>query len=667
MKRMLSRSCVPLLLAAAVACADVPEDELIEQANASLDAAKPQSFVAPQVWSHDFCFSQSWNNRDHVRTLADVNNDGRKDIVGFGDAGVYLALSSGNNFEAARFVVPAFGVNDAWRVEKHVRTLADINGDGRDDIVGFGGQGVWTALSNGTSFDSAQYVLAEFGYDRGWRVEKHVRVLADVNKDKRADIIAFGNDGVWLALATGDGGFGAARFLFAELGFNQGWDPKLHTRTVADVNGDGRADLVGFGTDGVWTALATTTGFAAPTFVLAQYGSNAGGWSAANHVRTLKDVNNDGKADIVGFGGYNVFVSYSTGTAFEHAVSVVSSDMGYLDGWKVDQHPRFVEDLNGDGYQDLVGLGPHGVVRALGGPNGFGSTALYRGIDHGPSPGISALSLVGDLNNDGKTDFVDFTGNSVRVARSTDVAPPPPPAAPSNVRISSGSSGQTERIVSWQDNSTNETKFVVNYWGGPTTSYVEVPANRESVDVTGLHADTSYCFSMHAENLYGASAATPEVCQSTNHAPPVLSFLAIHDTSMGIGVDASGAQWITVRLRKNGMDAGLQNVDGDHASVTFSGLEPSTNYCVTAQAEWGLDIEEVTQCAYTAQPAPCSGGGNPQVFTFCLTAPGAGSTPECNQQLGIEQPACTYEEAKAAAHARASNWDIRDGLCGECQ
>jgi hypothetical protein len=32
-----------------------------------------------------------------------------------------------------------------WRVDRHSRFLADITGDGRVDIVGFGGPGVYVA------------------------------------------------------------------------------------------------------------------------------------------------------------------------------------------------------------------------------------------------------------------------------------------------------------------------------------------------------------------------------------------------------------------------------------------------------------------------------------------------------------------------------------------
>ena len=62
-------------------------------------------------------------------------------------------------------------------------------------------------------------------------------------------IVGFGNDGVWVALGNGDGSFQGAQFVLADLGFSQGWRVEDHPRALADVSGDGRADLVGFGDD----------------------------------------------------------------------------------------------------------------------------------------------------------------------------------------------------------------------------------------------------------------------------------------------------------------------------------------------------------------------------------------------------------------------------------
>src|SRR5713101_4756116 len=207
--------------------------------------------------------------------MADINGDGRADIVAFGDAGVWTALSTGDGgFAPAKFVLANFGTNQGWDPSMHVRMMADINGDGRADIVAFGYAGVWTALSTGDGgFAPERFVLANFGTDHGWDPSVHVRTVADINGDGRADIVAFGYAGVWTALSTGDGGFAPERFVLANFGTDHGWDPSVHVRTVADINGDGKPDIFAFGDAGVWTALSTGDGgFAPEKFVLANFG-----------------------------------------------------------------------------------------------------------------------------------------------------------------------------------------------------------------------------------------------------------------------------------------------------------------------------------------------------------------------------------------------------------
>jgi len=120
------------------------------------------------------------------------------------------------------------------------------------------------AAQPSAGFSQPQVGVANYAYNvGGWRVEKHPRLLADVNGDSRAD-----------------------------------------------VNGDGRADIVGFGDNATYVSLGKRNGtFTAPQVGVANYAYNVGGWRVEKHPRLLADVNGDGRADIVGFGDNATYVS----------------------------------------------------------------------------------------------------------------------------------------------------------------------------------------------------------------------------------------------------------------------------------------------------------------------------------------------------------------------
>lgn len=52
-------------------------------------------------------------------------------------------------------------------------------------------------------------MLAEFGFNAGRRIGSHPRMLADITGDGKADVVAFGDAAVYTAIATGDGGVAA--------------------------------------------------------------------------------------------------------------------------------------------------------------------------------------------------------------------------------------------------------------------------------------------------------------------------------------------------------------------------------------------------------------------------------------------------------------------------
>ena len=300
--------------------------------------------------------------------MADTTGDGRADIVGFGNAGVYVSKAQADgSYGPVQLVVTNFGFNaGGWRVDQHPRFLADTTGDGRADIVGFGNAGVYVSRAQADgSYGPVQLVVNNFGFNAGgWRVDQHPRFLADTTGDGRADIVGFGNAGVYVSRAQADGSYGPVQLVVDNFGFNAGgWRVGQHPRFLADTTGDGRADIVGFGNAGVYVSRAQADGSYGPVqLVVDNFGFNAGGWRVGQHPRFLADTTGDGRADIVGFGNAGVYVSKAQADGTFGPVELLVTNFGYdAGGWRVPQHPRLLADTTGGGRQDVVGFGNAGV------------------------------------------------------------------------------------------------------------------------------------------------------------------------------------------------------------------------------------------------------------------------------------------------------------------
>lgn len=209
-------------------------------------------------------------------------------------------------------------------------------------------------------------------------------------------------------------------------------------RAVGDVNGDGYGDLIGVASDRIEVMLADgasqgTSFLPIQTWATFPQWTSVGASDPYYRPYYVKDVNSDGKMDVVRFQADGVYmaVANTAGTGFD--ILNRSTDTYGLDAaWTNElSYPRWLADFNGDGYLDIQGSGSAGVWIAeadsiLTYPqNGqYGSVALS---DFGSlNTGTAALNWqpneprgAADLNNDGRDDIYGFKASTLYTSLST--------------------------------------------------------------------------------------------------------------------------------------------------------------------------------------------------------------------------------------------------------
>ncbi|MEW2294570.1 FG-GAP-like repeat-containing protein [Streptomyces sp. NPDC006743] len=274
---------------------------------------------------------QAWAKeaRDRLREVlyaADVNGDGLSDLVILGADGVITVRTAKSGKIAVKPGDPYYRFNDGVRWSagwsnflgqegKGRLYFADVNGDGKADLIVHGADGKIAVRTNtGTYWDGGK------DWSAGWsnflgQEGKGRLYFADVNGDGKADLIVHGTDGK-IAVRTNTG-----TYWDGGKDWSAGWSNFLGQEGkgrlyFADVNGDGKADLIVHGTDGK-IAVRTNTG---------TYWDGGKDWSAgwSNFLGRPKgellfaDADNDGKADLwVHTTDGKVAVRINTGTYWQ--------------------------------------------------------------------------------------------------------------------------------------------------------------------------------------------------------------------------------------------------------------------------------------------------------------------------------------------------------------
>ncbi len=253
--------------------------------------------------------------------LGDANGDTAPDLIVVASNVASVLLGKGDGTFGTKVDFPTGGATDS---ESPTAKLADLNGDGRQDLV-VAGLKVTALFGEGDGVFGASVDLnSEYG-------TYSLIALTDLNGDHQLDLVLNVSGTVSVRFGNGDGSFAPG------VSYTTGAGEDVRTGVLADFDGDGLLDL----------AVA--------------FMNNSAGW-----VRMLLGT---------GAGAFRTTPTYPTGG------EVTASALG---------------DLDGDGHLDLATAG--GVLPG----KGDGTFAAKR--DFVPSLGAGAMTL-GDLNGDGKLDI----------------------------------------------------------------------------------------------------------------------------------------------------------------------------------------------------------------------------------------------------------------------
>lgn len=291
---------------------------------------------------------------------------------------------------------------------------ADLNGDGNLDlIVDDGLTYIFLGDGKGNFTQTASYAASGPPF------------VTDINGDGKPDLLLEGLNGIsgiFILPGNGDGTFQAI--------------PGTHVSgPIADVNGDGIADMVylipSISNQPVPTSIGTALGRGDGTFAALNPTASIPGISQGGYFLDPGDFNEDGRVDVVAIqtgvpGGICgpqpspsqdaklfSYISNGNGT-FQPKGSGLDLSQIVVTG------QGLVGDFNGDGKLDLVLPyyssptcgNPQGLLFIPGNGDGtFGTPVEFSSSSSSANNGNALVS--GDLNNDGKLDFIWSYNNAV--------------------------------------------------------------------------------------------------------------------------------------------------------------------------------------------------------------------------------------------------------------
>lgn len=388
-----------------------------------------------KLGSRDYRIQENWLNSGAGSCALSYGADFKNAVCGRHSSGINCVRSTGTSFGSTTVWQSSFSDADGWNsAPQYYGTIKfpDVNGDGEADVCGRAGSGIKCALSNNTSFGALALWQSSFSDAAGWTTPEYYSTIqyGDLNNDGKADVCGRAGAGIKCALSTGSG-FGPLTLWQSTFSDAGGWNaaPYYSTIQLADINGDGMADVCGRGGSGMKCALSTGTSFGSITTWSADF-SDANGWGLGPQLYStirLVDVNGDALADVCGRGGSGMKCALSSGSAFgslavwQPAATAFSDANGYA---SVEYYSTIqFGDLNADGMADVCSRAGSGMKCALSTGSTFGAASTWASTfsDAGGWNNVAYYSTIklADLNRDGRADICGRGGSGMKCGLST--------------------------------------------------------------------------------------------------------------------------------------------------------------------------------------------------------------------------------------------------------